>query len=539
MMSNFEMVAKTFKGLENVLADELKQLGAENVEPGNRMVSFTGDLAMLYRANIGCRTALRILKPIYKFYAQDADELYKAVKDFAWDEYLNPTQTFSIDSTVHSENFKHSKFATYRVKDAIVDYFTEKYGKRPSIRLNNPDFVFDVHISNNEITLSLDSSGESLHKRGYRVAQTEAPINEVLAAGIILLSGWKGDTDFIDPMCGSGTFLIEAALIAANINPGIFRSSFAFERWPDFNHELFDEIYNDDSHERKFTHKIYGSDISPKAIDITMRNIKSASVGKYIEVKAQPLQNIEEVPHGGTLITNPPYGERIAVEDMESLYRTIGNKLKNVFKGYKAWIIGYNTELLDMIGLKPSVRFQLLNGALDCELREYVIFEGSYDNFRREGNSVKNEDFKGVRKPAFRHREFKPTIQKGRDDNNEHTHFNRFKRDDERRNKTSEGEYRRSGRRQSRFRDEDKPRNALEEKIRRPYHERRQSSDSTSRDANKQPHTQVHNEERTSRMVRFKQPQLSADMEKPIIHGRRNSWRRNDLPEENKDNNEK
>ena len=279
------MVAKTFKGLENVLAEELKQLGAENVEPGNRMVSFVGDLAVLYRANICCRTALRILKPIYKFYAQDADELYNAVKDFAWDSYINPSQTFSIDATVFSEKFRHSRFVTYRVKDAIADYFTEKYGKRPSIRLNNADFMFDVHISDNEVILSLDSSGESLHKRGYRVAQTEAPINEVLAAGIIMLAGWHGETDFVDPMCGSGTFLIEAALIAANINPGIFRSNFAFERWPDFDHELFEEIYNDDSHERPFTNKIYGSDISPKAIDIASRNIKSASVGKIYRIK--------------------------------------------------------------------------------------------------------------------------------------------------------------------------------------------------------------------------------------------------------------
>ena len=296
MNNKFEMVAKTFKGLENVLAEELKGIGAENVETGLRMVSFEGDMATLYRANICCHTALRILKPIYKFHASDADELYNAVKDFGWDQYMNTSQTFSIDSTVFSENFRHSRFVTYRVKDAIADFFNEKYGKRPSIRLNNADLVFDVHISGSEITLSLDSSGESLHKRGYRVAQTEAPINEVLAAGIIMLSGWHGECDLIDPMCGSGTFLIEAALIAANINPGIFRSNFAFERWSDFDPELFEEIYNDDSREREFTHKIYGSDISPKAIDIAARNIKSAAVGKHIELKVKPLQEIEEAP---------------------------------------------------------------------------------------------------------------------------------------------------------------------------------------------------------------------------------------------------
>lgn len=544
MISKFEMVAKTFKGLENVLAEELKQLGAGNVVAGNRMVSFTGDLAMLYKANIGCRTALRILKPIYKFYAQDADELYNAVKDFAWDDYMNPAQTFSIDATVFSENFRHSRFVTYRVKDAIADYFMEKCGKRPSIRLNNPDFVFDVHISDNQVTLSLDSSGESLHKRGYRVAQTEAPINEVLAAGIILLTGWHGETDFVDPMCGSGTFLIEAALIAANINPGIFRTNFAFERWPDFDHELFDEIYNDDSRERPFTHKIYGSDISPKAVDIALRNIKSAAVGKYIEVKSQPLQSIEVAPsdEGGVLVTNPPYGERIEVEDMEALYRSLGEKLKNVFKGYKAWVIGYNTDLLDTIGLKPSLKFPLYNGALECELREYVIFEGTYANFRKEGRSVKNEDFKGERKPAASaRRNFEPTFKDGKGDKPRRMGWrqqdgNHRGKDDEKRRE-----------RKPRFQVEGKPKNALEEKLRKPYYERKREEENRRRQSSatdaggenvRQQQQPEHNEARTNRIIKFRQPQLSAEKEQPIVHGRRNSWRRNDLPEakENKEN---
>ena len=539
------MVAKTFKGLENVLADELKQLGAENVEPGNRMVSFMGDLAMLYRANIGCRTALRILKPIYKFYAQDADELYEAVKKFKWDDYMTPLQTFSIDATVFSENFRHSRFVTYRVKDAIADYFMEKCGKRPSIRLNNPDFTFDVHISDNQVTLSLDSSGESLHKRGYREAQTEAPINEVLAAGIILLTGWHGETDFYDPMCGSGTFLIEAALIAANINPGIFRSNFAFERWPDFDQDLFDEIYNDDSRERPFTHKIYGSDISPKAIDIALRNIKSAAVGRYIEVKAQPLKNIEEIPNeGGILATNPPYGERISVEDMEELYRTLGDKLKKVFKGFKAWVIGYNTDLLDTIGLKPSLKFPLLNGSLECELREYVIFDGTYAEFRKEGRSVKNEDFKGERRPQFKRRNFEPT------DNKEKPRYNKWHKQDDEEGKGNSDKER--PRRKPRFQADGSPKNALEEKIRRPYHERRRDEDSRRRSADsgskdqysttedtersQQRPTSEHSEARTNRIIKFKQPQLSADKKQPIIRGRRNSWRRNDLPENNENN---
>lgn len=536
MNNKFEMVAKTFKGLENVLAEELKGIGAENVETGLRMVSFEGDMATLYRANICCRTALRILKPIYKFYASDADELYNAIKDFTWDQYMNASQTFSIDSTVFSDNFRHSRFVTYRVKDAIADFFNEKYGKRPSIRLNNADLIFDVHISGSEITLSLDSSGESLHKRGYRVAQTEAPINEVLAAGIIMLSGWHGECDFVDPMCGSGTFLIEAALIAANINPGIFRSNFAFERWSDFDPELFEEIYNDDSHEREFTHKIYGSDMSPKAIDIAARNIKSAAVGKYIELKVKQLQDIEEAPSAnGIIITNPPYGERIAVDDMENLYRSIGEKLKKVFKGYNAWIIGYNTELLDMIGLKPSLKFPLYNGALECELRQYVIFDGTYSEFRKEGRSVKNEDFKGERNKEYKHRAFEPTFKENRGDKRP------FRQDKE----GSERKFRRE--RPPRFRQEGSPKNALEAKYRRPYHERHREEESFKRryDENEKPE-KVHSEERTERIIKFKQPSLSPDKERPIIRGRRNSWRREELPQNaesdnrpaNADNNE-
>ena len=282
----FEMVAKTFQGLEDVLAEELRQLGAANVEPGRRMVSFEGDLEMLYRANMCCRTALRILKPIYKFTAPDADSLYEMVKEYDWTKVLSLDKTFSIDTVTNSDEFTHSRYVTYRVKDGIVDFFRDRLGPdcRPKVRVQDADIIINVHISGERVTLSLDSSGESLHKRGYRVGQTEAPINEVLAAGIILKSGWRGDCPLVDPMCGSGTFLIEAALIAAGINPGVYRRRFAFESWPDFDGELFDSIYNDESSEREFTHKIYGADISPKAVAIANENIKSAGVGKYIDL---------------------------------------------------------------------------------------------------------------------------------------------------------------------------------------------------------------------------------------------------------------
>ena len=392
MTDKFEMVAKTFQGLEDVLAEELRDLGAENVEPGRRMVSFEGDLEMLYKANLCCRTALRILKPIFKFTAVNTDELYDRAKEFDWGTLMSVGSTFSIDTVAFSDEFTHSRFVTYRVKDAIVDWFKDRYGddKRPGVRLQDADVMINVHISGDQVTLSLDSSGESLHKRGYRVAQTEAPINEVLAAGIILKSGWRGDCPLVDPMCGSGTFLIEAALIAANINPGVYRRHFSFENWKDFDPELFDRLYNDDSEEREVTHKIIGADMSPRAIDIAAQNIRSAGVGRMIELHTRPLSEWQEAPEGGILVTNPPYGERISSDDMEGLYRLIGNKLKNIFKGYQAWIIAAKNDYVKEIGLSPSVKIPILNGAIECELREYIIFEGDYKHFRAEGGRLRD-----------------------------------------------------------------------------------------------------------------------------------------------------
>ena len=391
MDNQFEMVAKTFQGLEDVLAEELRAIGAVNVEPGRRMVSFEGSLETLYRANLSCRTALRILKPFYKFKANNPDRLYEFVKEFDWGSMLSIDKTFAIDTVTNSDEFTHSRFVTYRVKDAIVDWFKDRYGedKRPGVRLVDADIMINVHINGTDVTLSLDSSGESLHKRGYRVAHTEAPINEVLAAGIILMSGYRGDTTFVDPMCGSGTFLIEAALIAANINPGIYRKGFAFERWKDFDADLFDRLYNDDSGEREVKFKIYGADISPKAIKIAAENIKSAGVGKYIDLDCRAISTWTEAPHpAGILVTNPPYGERISAPDMDALYQTIGSKLKHVFTGYHAWIIGYRDEYFQRIGLAPSSKVPLYNGALECSLREYIIFEGDRKEFVRKGGKI-------------------------------------------------------------------------------------------------------------------------------------------------------
>lgn len=401
MENSFQMVAKTYQGLEDVLRDELIQLGAENVEMGLRMVTFEGDNEILYKANMCCRTALRILKPIVKFTASDPDELYDIVRDYDWEQFMTVDSTFAIDSTVNGGDFTHSKFVTYRVKDGIADHFNDKYGRRPSIRLSGADVQLNVHISDTRVTISLDSSGESLSRRGYRTEQTEAPLSEVMAAGIIMKTGWRGDCDFADPMCGSGTFLIEAALIAANINPGIYRSSFAFEKWPDFDKELFESIYNDDSQEREFAYRIYGGDIDADAVAIARRNIANAHVEDMIELSRRSVTEwIDNAPEG-VLVTNPPYGERLKPDDIMNLYRSIGSTLKNYFKGWHAWILGYRDEHFTAIGLKPSLKLPMLNGSLECSLREYVLFDGSYSDFRAEGGSVgreENRKDKGPRK---------------------------------------------------------------------------------------------------------------------------------------------
>ena len=391
------MIAKTFKGLEEMLAQELIALGANNVQIGRRAVSFTGDKAMLYRANFCLRTALRILVEIQKSKIKNQkspspeDQVYELVKSIDWSRYMTVDSTFAIDATVYSDLFRNSRFVTYRVKDAIADYWMERANKRPNVNTESPDIRINIHIANEIVTVSLDSSGESLHKRGYRVATTEAPINEVLAAGMLMLAGWKGESDFYDPMCGSGTIPIEAALMARNIAPGVFRKEFGFERWPDFDEELWSEIYNDDSQEREFNHKIYASDASFFAIQQATKNVKSAGLTKDIVLRQIRMEEII-APFSGREITNhqlpitntsplvminPPYGERLASnKDMEELYGKIGTALKHQFTGATAWIISSNDAAMKCIGLKPSRKLRLLNGELDCQFNRYDLFAG-------------------------------------------------------------------------------------------------------------------------------------------------------------------
>ena len=391
-MSTTTYIAKTFQGLEGVLSEELKKLGAADIKPGRRAVEFKGDKALMYKANFCLRTALRILQPIATFEAKDPDEIYAKIKQLDWERYLQPKTTFQIESTVYSDVFKHSRFVVYRAKDAIVDYFTEKTGKRPSISLTNPDLYLNLHIAGTTCTLSLDSSGEPLFKRGWREVQTEASINEVLAAGMLLLAGWDGQCDFMDPMCGSGTIAIEAALIALGIAPGVFRNQFAFEKWPDFDADLLDAIYNDESAERTFKHKIYAFDIDRGAVESTLRNIKRAGLSKYIDVRQADFTQSEGYADELLLLSNPPYGQRIG-SHVEDLYAQIGTQLKHKFQKTEAWLISSNIPALQRIGLHPSDKIQLLNSNLECELRHYKIFAGKMSDFKREA-AAKRPSFK-------------------------------------------------------------------------------------------------------------------------------------------------
>ncbi len=413
MAEKFEMVAKTFQGLEGVLAKELIDLGAENVQEVRRGVTFEGDKKMLYMANFFCRTALRVLKPIYTFEAESADEVYEKVKAFDWDEYLDDRKTFAIDATVFSDVFRHSQFLQYRVKDAIADRFMEKIGKRPSVRLTNPDLYINIHVADRTCTISLDSSGESLHKRGYRVAQTAAPINEVLAAGMLLMADWNGQSDFIDPMCGSGTILVEAAMIAKGIAPGLYREKFAFQTWKDYDADMFDEIFQDDSREKEFDYTIYGSDILRSSIEIAEKNVTNAGLGSYVKLTCIPFQELN-IPEGDAMIMfNPPYGERIGGgDDLPTLYAEIGKKLKEDCTGKNAWIITVPNEATSQIRLSPSFKVALKNGDIDCEFRKYEMFSGRREDYVRDGKERR-----------FKEREEKEREDRDRRENREENEF--------------------------------------------------------------------------------------------------------------------
>jgi len=378
MEQNFKMIAKTFFGFEEILAKELQQLGAQNVEMGTRMVSFVGDKGFMYKANLVLRTALKILKPIYHFRAFNEASLYKGIQGIDWSQYLNAHQTFVVDVTLHSEHFNHSQFVALKTKDAIVDQFRDKFGKRPSIDKDFPDLRINIHIDRDQCSVSLDSSGDSLHHRGYKTATNIAPINEVLAAGMLLLSGWDGQGDFIDPMCGSGTILAEAAMIACNIPANINRKEFAFERWSDWDNDLFDQIMNSLMKKvKEFHYTITGYDKAPSAVMKAKDNIRNANLDEYVKISERNFFDTEKETRGPLhMVFNPPYGERLDIE-MERFYREIGDTLKQSYPGTNAWFITANLEALKFVGLKPSRKIKLFNGKLEARLVKYEMYEGS------------------------------------------------------------------------------------------------------------------------------------------------------------------
>ena len=453
-MDKFKIVAKTLAGLEEILAKEIEQLGGTNIAIGNRMVSYVGDKQLLYKSNLWLRTALRILKPVEQFDACDPDELYQQIKAIDWGKYVAEGQTIAIDNTIFSENFRNSRYAIYRAKDAICDWFLEHDLKRPRVSVGSADVQLNLHITDtreltvefdddileadvptmvSHCTLSLDSSGDPLYKRGYKEYQTDAPISEVLAAGILLKAGYDGTRDLYDPMCGSGTFLIEAALIATNTPAGLYRKNFGFQRWTvgdlAFDEEMWQDLYDDDSQERECMSHIYGSDISKVAIEATAENVRTAGLSKYISLEVKDFEELKMSPWGeqqireameggktaeengkaasGIVVMNPPYGKRLFT-DVPTFYSMIGNQLKQKFQGSEAWVISSDdpnatfTSVdargnrkegtpFDFVGLKASIKIDLNNGGIPCQLRKYELFSGKYDEFRKEGGELDKE----------------------------------------------------------------------------------------------------------------------------------------------------
>ena len=378
MEKNFKMVAKTFFGFEDILAKEVQQLGGQDVQTGTRVVTFSGDKGFMYKANLSLRSALKILKPIYHFRAFNDQSLYKGIQGIDWSKYLNANQTFVIDTTIHSDNFKHSQFVSQKAKDAIVDQFRDKFGQRPSIDKDFPDLRINIHIDRDQCSVALDTSGASLHHRGYRTATNIAPINEVLAAGMLLLSGWDGSSHFLDPMCGSGTILVEAAMIACNIPANINRKEFAFEKWNDWDNDLFDQIIDAlMKRTREFHHTIVGYDKAPSAVQKAKDNVRNANLEDYITIsQANFFETKKETVGPLHMVFNPPYGERLDIE-LERFYRELGDTMKQKYPNTNAWFITANLEALKFVGLKPSRKIKLFNGKLEARLLKYDIYEGS------------------------------------------------------------------------------------------------------------------------------------------------------------------
>jgi putative N6-adenine-specific DNA methylase len=375
---NISYIAKTISGLETVLAAELTALGASEVKIINRAVTFYGDVKLMYNANLWLRTALRILEPISTFKVSTNEDLYNCISDYPWETLINVEQTIAIDAFISNSIFNNSQFVSQKAKDAVVDRFRKKFGKRPSVNIENPDLRINVHITQSNCNVSLDTSGESLHKRGYRQISGIAPLSEVLAAGLVLLSGWDKKTTLIDPMCGSGTILSEAALIAENKAPGLFRNKFGFMNWKNFDRDLWNEIYVEAKKQSTKSHvKFFGYDISNMALDGALQNITATGLQDNVKLERIPFEKLVPPVKPGTLIFNPPYGERLQSDDITAFYKMIGDVLKQRFSGFEAWIISSDIDALKHVGLKPSAKYPVFNGPLECRFFKFNLYEGS------------------------------------------------------------------------------------------------------------------------------------------------------------------
>jgi putative N6-adenine-specific DNA methylase len=375
----FPMVAKTLFGLEEILAQELKTLGAQAVKIGVRNVQFVGDTGFMYKANLCLRTALRILKPIHRSNISKIDDVYQAMHDIAWEEIMNENSTFAIRATVMTSDPHNTMYVALKAKDGLVDRLRTRLGTRPNVDKDFPDFSIHLYVTDRIVEVSLDSSGTSLHQRGYRSATNIAPINEVLAAGILMLSGWRGDTDFLDPMCGSGTLLIEAAMIACNIPPNLNRKEFAFQKWSDWDNDLYEKIEESALNKtRSFDYTITGYDKAPSAIRKSEQNISNANLNDFIKIERQDFFRTEKEDPDKSLhiLFNPPYGERLPI-DVDVFYSRIGDTLKQSYSGSQAWLITANMEALKFVGLRPSRRIKVFNGKLESKLVKYTLYSGT------------------------------------------------------------------------------------------------------------------------------------------------------------------
>jgi len=398
--AKFPIVVKTFQGLEKILADEVSALNINDVEILNRAVRFKGDMITLYRANYHLRTALKVLVEIESFTARNEMELYQHLQHVDWMKYIDPSNSIAVECVLNSDVFTHSQFIALRTKDAVVDQLRGKTGKRPRVDREHPDLKISLHINDMHVDVLIDSSGKPLYKRGYRLDQFKAPVNEVMAAGMLLLAGYDGSGHLIDPMCGSGTFLIEGAMIAYHLPPGLYRKSFGFERWKNFDSGLFETVQDEVDEIHKIPFKIIGSDRSAKALQLARQSLKHTFLDKKVEIVHKPFEEFLPPEGKGWMITNPPYGERIKIHDIEGFYRIFGDRLKQHYQGYQAWVFSGNLNAMKSIGLRPTKKINLLNGSIPCTFRRFEIYSGSrkskyqnrpnnYRNFKSENRPVK------------------------------------------------------------------------------------------------------------------------------------------------------